>query len=75
MAAVSELGEARQTAVTLPANIDDLKPDQEECGNVFIKGKDIVSLPPAGFGKRLINQSIVVNADWLKAGQMLLKLT
>ena len=34
-----------QTAVATLANIKELKSEQEECVNVFIKGKDIVCLP------------------------------
>ena len=54
MAAVAEVEEAIRTVVATLANIEDLKPEQEECVHSFIKGKDIVSLLPMGFGKRLI---------------------
>ena len=36
--------------------IEELKPEQEQCVNVFIKGKYIVSLLPMKFGERLIYQ-------------------
>ena len=56
MVAVLELEEAMQTVVATLANSEELKLEQEECVNVFIKGKDIVYLSPRGFGKRLIYQ-------------------
>ena len=56
MAALLELNEVIQTAVATLANIEELKLEQEECVNVFIKGKGIVSLLPMGFGKRLMYQ-------------------
>ena len=40
MAAVVDLVEAIQTVVAMPANIKKVKPEQEECVNAFIKGKD-----------------------------------
>ena len=43
MAAVLELDEAIQTAVATLANIKGSNPDQEECVQLFIKGKDIVA--------------------------------
>ena len=84
--ATSELDNVMPAIIaTLASNIVELKQEQEECVNVFIKGKDIVSLLPTGFGKRLIYQlaslvrsrkysnPIVVNADWLKAGPVVSK--
>ena len=37
------------------ANVKDWKPEQEECVHLFIKAKDMVSLLPTGFVKRLIH--------------------
>ena len=80
-----ELDEGIQTVVATLANIEELKPEQEECVILLVKGKDIVALLPTGFGKSLIYQlalfvtkyinPIVVNADWLKAGSIVPKLT
>lgn len=49
---------ARQinTLVATLANIEELKPEQEECGKLLIKSKDIVALQPTGFEKSLIYQ-------------------
>ena len=56
MTAVLELDKAIQTVVVTVANIEELKLEDEECVNVCIKGKDIVSVRLTGFGKRLIYQ-------------------
>ena len=53
MAAVLELDVAIQTVVATLGNVEELKPEQEECVHLFIHCKDIVSLLPAEFGKRL----------------------
>ena len=53
MTAVLELEKAIQSVVETLANIEELKLEQDNCENVYIKGKDIVSLLPKGFGKRL----------------------
>lgn len=45
-----KLDEAIQTVLATLANIKKFKPEQYECVNVLIKGKDIVYLLPIGFG-------------------------
>ena len=54
MAVELEQDEVIQTVVATLANIEECKPEQEECVILFIEGKDIVALLPTGSGTRLI---------------------
>ena len=69
-----------KTVVATQANIEDLKPEQEECVHLF-KGKHIVFCLPAGVWEkantsartvsgnvRKYSNPIVVDVNWLKAG-------
>ena len=63
MAAVLKLDKVIQTVVATLVNIEELKPEQEKCTILFIKGKDITLLP-MGFRKSLIYQLASLVAKW-----------